>query len=51
MTWLESEDARSEGDASDPLATLQFLMDHLRSALDEAEILADELTHLVGSRG
>jgi type I restriction enzyme M protein len=44
IAWLPSDDALVESDAPDPLVVLATMADYLRGALEEAEILAEELS-------
>lgn len=46
ITWLQPEDAEGEGEDADPLSVLTSMTDHLRAALEEAELLAEELAAL-----
>jgi len=44
VLWLQPENGSADSDTLDPLVVLTTITDHLRSALEEAELLAEELT-------
>lgn len=46
ITWLQQDPDSELGDAANPLAVLSLMSEHLRNALEEAELLAEELTSL-----
>lgn len=49
IAWLQSEEVPGDSGSSDPLAVLAAITDHLRSALDEADVLAEELAALAST--
>lgn len=49
ISWLQPELSPEESEAADPLTVLALMTDQLRNALEEAELLAEELAALTAA--